>query len=560
MTNNISEHNEEEWRRLSFFSLLFSFIRLVRESFNFLLFTLAAVGIGGYWQQIIPVISFFALFNLVYSWLSWLRFDYHIGRSAIAIKSGIWARQHRVIPYERIQDVSIEQGLIARALDIAKVGLDTGAGNAEAMRNDGRLDSVVLEEAERLRTAIRDYRTARTERTEHTEHMAEQGGASEIESAAADRSRDTAASNAAPAAFAVAVPAAPAAPDDEDLLFTMKPRRLLCAGLFNFSLAALAIVAAAVKILNDIVSVNLFDPRNWFYWTRHFGLEEWLDTQRWPTAFAALVLLLAVGFVTGIVRIFVANWDFRLSLSTRAYRRIRGLTTRSDVAIPLRRVRAALIVTGWLRQRWGWYSLDLQSLANDGTRRGDHRILPFARLDEIDIALSPLPVRRPSLGALWQPTHIAQIALALIVAVVMAALGGLLLTPPVHGVLVFLHWDSALLGGMTLAQWGSAVLLVSAAIMSLTSPLVARRHRWTVSGEQLSIRRGWWVQCEVLLPFASVQSADLVSGPLLRHFDLVNLVLGVPGESPGESGLGVHNIRAISAEKAARLRAVIMAV
>src|SRR3546814_4061943 len=80
----------------------------------------------------------------------------------------------------------------------------------------------------------------------------------------------------------------------------------------------------------------------------------------------------------------LANWRFRLTREPRALRRTRGLTTRTDVALPVRRVQAAILVTGWLRKRFGWHELRLQSLARDGEKEKDHQVVPFGRLAEID--------------------------------------------------------------------------------------------------------------------------------------------------------------------------------
>src|SRR3546814_7869151 len=84
---------------------------------------------------------------------------------------------------------------------------------------------------------------------------------------------------------------------------------------------------------------------------------------------------------------FFANWNFRLTREPRALRRTRGLTTRTDVALPVRRVQAAILVTGWFRRRFGWHELRLQSLASDGEKERDHQVIPFGKLAEIDPVL-----------------------------------------------------------------------------------------------------------------------------------------------------------------------------
>src|SRR3546814_3869689 len=101
----------------------------------------------------------------------------------------------------------------------------------------------------------------------------------------------------------------------------------------------------------------------------------------------------------------LANWGFRLTREPRALRRTRGLTTRTDVALPVRRVQAAILVTGWLRQRFGWHELRLQSLASDGEKEKDHQVVPFGRLAEIDPVLAEIGMARPPAGQPWQHSH-----------------------------------------------------------------------------------------------------------------------------------------------------------
>src|SRR3546814_11388171 len=71
------------------------------------------------------------------------------------------------------------------------------------------------------------------------------------------------------------------------------------------------------------------------------GLDQWLLAHRWIAGIGAALSLLLIGFASGIATMFFANWNFRLTREPRALRRTRGLTTRTDVALPVRRVQAA---------------------------------------------------------------------------------------------------------------------------------------------------------------------------------------------------------------------------
>ncbi len=488
---------EPDWQRLHPATLALAIVKLGPRSLNFLP-AVAALGFTGNWVYIVPAILAFLLFSLLAAWFHWLRFRFAVGDDEVVIESGVFARQHRTIPFDRIQDVSIEQGLVSRALGIAKVGFETGAGGKE---NDAHLDAIALDSAQALRTTIRAHRSG--------------------EAAAGPVASDT------PAEEPVA---------EDRLLFAMTPRQLLIAGLFNFSLAALAVVGAGMQFFDGLLpfDFNVFNPMDWIDIAEDYGLDQWLLAHRWIAGVGAALSLLFIGFASGIATMFFANWDFRLTREPRALRRTRGLTTRTDVAVPVKRVQAAILVTGWFRQRFGWHELRLQSLASDGGKERDHQVVPFAKLPAIDPVLAEVAIRRPDAGQAWQHSH-RIVALGPIIGAVCATIAG--------GVALYL---------------GNAVgwlALVAAPLIALIAFWVARYHRWADLGEQVAIRRGWWKPKMTLLPHASVQSVDLKSDFILRPLGLATLVFGVPGGS----SLASHEIPAIPAATAHDLRTRILA-
>ncbi len=488
---------EPDWQRLHPATLALAIVKLGPRSLNFLP-AVAALGFTGNWVYIVPAILAFLLFSLLAAWFQWLRFRFAVGDDEVVIESGVFARQHRTIPFDRIQDVSIEQGLVSRALGIAKVGFETGAGGKE---NDAHLDAIALDSAQALRTTIRAHRSG--------------------EAAAGPVASDT------PAEEPVA---------EDRLLFAMTPRQLLIAGLFNFSLAALAVVGAGMQFFDGLLpfDFNVFNPMDWIDIAEDYGLDQWLLAHRWIAGVGAALSLLFIGFASGIATMFFANWDFRLTREPRALRRTRGLTTRTDVAVPVKRVQAAILVTGWFRQRFGWHELRLQSLASDGGKERDHQVVPFAKLPAIDPVLAEVAIRRPDAGQAWQHSH-RIVALGPIIGAVCATIAG--------GVALYL---------------GNAVgwlALVAAPLIALIAFWAARYHRWADLGEQVAIRRGWWKPKMTLLPHASVQSVDLKSDFILRPLGLATLVFGVPGGS----SLASHEIPAIPAATAHDLRTRILA-
>lgn len=486
--------DESGWQRLHPATLALAVVALGPKSLNALP-AVAALGFTGNWMWIVPAIGAFLLISLLAAWFQWLRFRFLVGDDEVVIESGVFARQHRTIPFDRIQDVSIAQGLIARALGIAKVGFETGAGGKE---NDAALNAIALDAAQALRTTIRAHRSGET-------------------------------------VAAAATPDAASAQDDR-LLFAMEPSRLLTAGLFNFSLAALAVVGAAMQFFDGLLpfDFNIFNPMDWIDIAESYGLDQWLLAHRWIAGFGAALSLLLIGFLSGIATMVFANWGFRLTREPRALRRTRGLTTRTDVALPVKRVQAAILATGWFRQRFGWHELRLQSLASDGEKERDHQVVPFGKLAEIDPVLDEIAIARPGAEAEWQHSH-RIVALGGLIGAVCAAAGGIV----------------AVSFGQPLGWLGPAAgLLIGAG-----SLFGARFHRWTDLGEQVAIRRGVWKPKTTLLPHASVQSVDLKTDFVLRPLGLATLVFGVPGGS----SLAAHEIPAIPVATAQALRTRILA-
>lgn len=486
---------EPHWQRLHPATLALAIVKLGPRSLNFLP-ALAAIGIAGKWIYVLPALLLFLLVSLLAAWFQWLRFRFAVGTGEVVIESGVLSRQHRTIPFDRIQDVSIEQGLASRALGIAKVGFETGASGKE---NEANLDAIALDAAQALRTTIRAHRSGE-------------------------------------AVVSVAADAADAARVAEDrLLFSMTPRQLLLAGLFNFSLAALAVVGAGMQFFDGLLpfDFNIFNPADWIDIAEDYGLDQWVIAHRWIAGVGAALSLIFIGFATGVATMVLANWDFRLTREPRALRRTRGLTTRTDVAVPVRRVQAAIVVTGWFRRHFGWHELRLQSLARDGEKEKDHQVVPFARFDTIDPVLAEVAMMRPGDDQVWQHSHR------------IVALGGLI------------GAACAGTGGLIALSFGEGVgwfALIAAAPIAAVALLGARFHRWADLGEIIAIRRGFWKPKMTLLPHASVQSIDLKSDFILRPLGLGTLVFGVPGGST----LAAHEIPAIPLDTARQLRARIL--
>ncbi|MEO9599350.1 PH domain-containing protein [Parasphingorhabdus sp.] len=405
--------------------------------------------------------------------LIWSRFTYQITEREIRIKSGLLNRNNRSIPFDRIQDVSLEQKLVSRLLGLTTVTLETGSGGGE----DGQLEALARSDAERLRDTIRDYKAGL--------NMA-----------------DTPSQN---------------APDTEDVppLFAMDNRRIFIAGLFNFSFVLLAVLGAIAQNLDFLLPDGFFNPRNWIEALPDQdlinGLSFWV---RVGGAMAAIISLVMIGFVSGIVRTFIREYSFRLDRADTGqpgFRRRRGLFTLTDMVMPIHRVQAATLQTGPLRARFGWYHLKFTSLAGDASGETDHSAAPCATLTEITPILNECAIHQAAPDLKFQRVSSAFWWRR-------AIIGCLLLA------------GIALATGLILHS-GFFALILLAIPLSLIFFLNWRHHQYAMTDKQLYVRSGWWRRRSTILPLRKIQTVDVSQNPVDHPLDLASVTIAIAGGS-----------------------------
>lgn len=429
------------------------------------------------------------------TYLSWSRTTYTIGADDIRVESGIFSREARSVPYDRIQDVSLEQSLLPRLFDLVEVRFETGAGGKDELT----LAYLAQSEGERLRELVR----------------ARHAGGTAAESQE------------------VSEPA-------EEVLFTMPPRRVLTFGAFEFSLAVVAVLGGLAQQFDFLLPFDLWDLEEWQ--ARLAGPGAWLaglgPMAQAVGAAIAVASLLLTGFVTGIVRTALREWDFTLTLTPRGFRRRRGLLTRTDVVMPVHRVQALHIGTGVLRRLWGWHSLEFASLAQDAGS-ASHVVAPFAKREEIApiIAAAGWEGADERLG--WQRTSKAyarhRAATAAAGFALLAFMAEAVISTVANGISPLLH---AL----------PAALALLAVLLGARELLVWRRRQWALSGSQLFYRHGRFSPKLHVASRVRLQSVELARGPLARRGGYATLQLGVAGTRIAVPGVPVDEARSLRGE------------
>ncbi|MEK6885582.1 MAG: PH domain-containing protein [Nanoarchaeota archaeon] len=94
----------------------------------------------------------------IYSRLSYRFWKYEFTDSQLRIERGIIWKRYSNIPYERIQNVDITRGIIARLCCFSTVNIQTAgysvSRNGAGMSTEGYLPAVSIEEAEKIREFV----------------------------------------------------------------------------------------------------------------------------------------------------------------------------------------------------------------------------------------------------------------------------------------------------------------------------------------------------------------------------------------------------------------------
>lgn len=425
-----------------------------------------------------------------FSFARWRRLTYTIGETDIRVESGLFSRAARSVPFERIQDVSLEAKPLPRLLGLVSVKFETGAGGGD----DLSLEYLTASEGERLRQLVRERRD---------EELAAQSPASDA-------------------------PAAPAANDSEgEVLFAMGAGRLLRFGLFEFSLAVFAVLFGALQYVDNVV--DIWNVDKWYVWLKQQGstLATLGPYVQAVGAIAGAIGLVVIGMASGIVRTVLRDWGFTLTRSARGFRRQRGLLTRTDVVMPAHRVQGLVIGTGLLRYRFGWHGLNFVSLAQDSEGES-HVVAPFAQMDELAPIVTAAGFRLPDEGIAWQRASKRQRtdkALLDSAPFVLAAIPVAIFAAP----------------GLFLIPLGAAVVAVAANLYAWEF------RRFALGDTQIFATSGFLSPTSRIATRLKLHSVEIAQGPVARLRGYATVHLGLAGGSFAIAGVPLAEARSLRA-------------
>ncbi|MFP4229018.1 MAG: PH domain-containing protein [Salinivenus sp.] len=406
--------------------------------------------------------------------LQYLRFSYRITPKQIVIQKGVLNRKNRSIPIERIQNIQIEQNLVARALGMAKVQIET-AGSAAT---EGSLEYVGLDAAHEIRRAVRSFQR---------ENVADPGTSAEETSDEAET-------------------------PTRDLLYAMNLPRVMLSGAFRFSLFYLALIFSALELIDPELIVERV--------LRSQGRVDQITDLM--TAHPALAILgsvtvaVVLGWISGILIHISRYYGFRLWLDDDKLHKRHGLFTLTEGTVPLKKVQVLILRTNPLMRAFGWYGLQVQTVGTDVNEQGHRVIAPFAQYDDIlqlaqRIRSFDLPDRFRSVSPLTIRRRFVRYTAVL----------GLVLAP------ILYFWPPTWwqLGGVALPWWG---LLLIPGILGW-AVLQYRNHGYEQQDDGLYVRRGVLSRHLWILPTEKFHVFAAQASLFQRRLDLKTLYVDTAG-------------------------------
>ncbi len=421
--------------------------------------------------------------NAMVSIARYLSFRLRFDETELVIRSGLFFKNERHVPYARIQNLDGVQNVLHRLFGVVEVRAETGGGKAP----EATISVLSLEAFHDMRRRVLDKRVE-------------------------------------PAIAASAAPQgerSPAATDAGQTLLHLDTRELLLCGFIeNRGLLLIATAYGLVwetGVLGDmwgeVFGGGAFGRGAVRDTIRGFVVWHGVPITQMAVAAAALAGLLLFVRLVSVAWAVTRLYGFRLTRAGNDLRTEFGLLTRVTATIPLRRVQTMTVREGPLHRLVGRASIRVETAGGGDTGTGTTErewlapLVHRAKLAELTREVLPAV----DLGGLaWQPPHprafrraVKRPLLAALVVVAAAAL---------------VNW------------WASLGVLAFAVPLSVFVTHRRLTHLgWAETEEVIAFRSGWiWRRCTVAR-VGKLQTVALYASPFDRRLDMARVRVDTAG-------------------------------
>lgn len=428
-----------------------------------------------FFSTILPLLIL--VFTIVEGVFSWWRFSYRLEEGELRIEQGVFLRKKRYIPFERIQSISISQGIVQRIFGLVKLNVETaggGLGEAEA-----ELTAITREEAKRIENIINLTKKGILE-----ENEASSSGLTAEEQVQEEEKKP-------------------------NIIFSMDLREVFLVALTNGG--TIGVILGALAFFSE------FDEL--------FSLSQFYDEARalftqgilFIALFVVFIILLA--YVIAIIQSVLKFSNFRVEIDGEHLIVSHGVLERKKTSIPIKRIQGITIQENFIRSIFGYSTVYIINAGGTSVEGVDGRIvlLPFIKKErisriikkvlpdyELDVLFTPVPERAKlyyCLRSVFSFKIFALIALAL----------------------YFFY------------PWGllSLLLIPAAVVLAIAQYKFAG---WNLSGKQLALRSRFLTKRTVYMFHHRIQTLEVSRSWWQRRRNLASVSGTVMSGFIGETG------------------------
>ena len=351
VVDELGQQVTDEWQSLSPIAILYFVSSVIRQLAGNFIYLIPALAFS--YKSILqhpfiwlPAIALVLGFLCFFAFLSFKVYRYRLTDNSIEIRSGVLHKTHLNLPFERVQNVKIEQPIYYRLSGHACLQLDT-AGSA---KNEAKLIAIKLEIAQQLKEKIQQHVVEQTEALPSDTLKNEQ------------------------------------IPNKEQLLNKRQLSDLVIHGITSNRIWIL--LGGLAPFYDNIISTIAdgltkigLDIEGLFSLETH----SFLEVALYALSLTMLVMLLLVGF--SIAGAIISFYGYTLSKLGDKYIRRSGLLTKHEVSMRLSRLQMIIRKQDWLDLLLNRINLKLEQNSSmgqnfDPSARNSKIIVPSVKPDE----------------------------------------------------------------------------------------------------------------------------------------------------------------------------------
>ncbi|WP_440772741.1 PH domain-containing protein [Natronorubrum sp. DTA28] len=443
------------------------------------------------------------------------RFEYGITPDTFDVASGVFARRSREIPYGRIQNVDVRQGVFQRLFGLATLSIETAGGGA----TEATLNFVSESEANRLQEQIRRRTADAKDRRRKRESSTAEGRESVDEMGEAPNETDE---TGTPSDTERSVDSDPTVPSSDPTesrddrapgyerprrqrLFDLESRELLLYSFTSFRPAAAAAVLGLFFIATDTfiqLLVTIAQPVG-----GPESIGEGTTTNYGILTLVSMINGIIITYMLSVAYTFATYYDFQLGRADEDFVYERGLLQRYSGSIPVEKVQSVTVTANPLQRLIGYAGLWVETAGyGPDSNGGSQSAVPLAKQGRVHRFTENLTdVETPKFRS--PPT--------------MARRRYLARYSMIAAAIVAIFFAIAQVTG--LERW-----YLAAVVFAAVPPAAHLKYvhlGYYVGEDHLVVRRGFWSRRTTVIPYYRIQTVSTQRSIFQRRLGLASLVV-----------------------------------